>query len=89
MIFLKFTHLEKNNGKFISAFKIVFVFYYSVKIQMFKSHPGHTKYLEAVYQCRQVGKTESLQAIHDSSLFDLFKGRLAEPQRLFLVVLRG
>ena len=42
MIFLKFPYLEKNNGKFISAFKIVFVFYYSVKIQMFKSHPGHT-----------------------------------------------
>lgn len=69
MIFLKFTHLEKNNGKFISAFKIVFVFYYSVKIQMFKSYPGHTKYLaSSITQCRQVGKSESLRAIHDSSL---------------------
>ena len=39
MVLLKFTYLERNNGKCISAFKIVFIFYYSVKIQMFRNHP--------------------------------------------------
>lgn len=39
MVLLKFTYLEKNNGKCISAFKIVFIFYYSVKIQMFRNYP--------------------------------------------------